>query len=127
MKSLQEAESKFQEAEDSLNSAKQNLELAKTKAQEIRKNGSIISSQTAKALLDAIEDEIKRIKQVNLSNLKLEEEKAISEVCQKLTSLSFDNALEKIKKKLNHNLLKKVMQRKIPLLYNLYLKYYESL
>ena len=117
MKSLQEAENKFREAEENLNNAKQNLEIAKTKAEQIRKNGSIISSQTAKALLESIEDEIKRLQQTNLSNLKLEEEKAISEVCQKLTSLSLTNALNKITKKLNHKLQQKVLKRKIPLLY----------
>lgn len=123
IKSLLDAADKFVEAEDSLKRARQNLEKAKSKAEQIRKNGLIISSQTSKVLLEGIEDEIKRINQVGLTNFILKEEKALSDVYQKLTKLAFDNALEKIQKKLNANLLKKIMKKKITRLYYLYSRY----
>lgn len=74
-------------------------------------------------MLDGIEDEIKRINQAGLTTFILKEEKVLSDVCQKLTKLSFENALEKIKKNLNANLLKKLMKKRIPRIFYLYSRY----
>jgi F0F1-type ATP synthase membrane subunit b/b' len=113
MKSIQEAENKFREAEENLSNAKKSLEMAKTKAEQIRKNGQIISNQTLKALLDTSEEDIKRLKQTVLLNLKLEEEKSINEICQKLTNLALDKAIEKLKKKLNPTTQQKILIQNI--------------
>lgn len=113
LKSLQEAESKFAEAEENLLFAKKNFEIAKVKAEEIRVQGSILSSQTVKSMLDSIEDDIKRLKSSNLSIIKLEEEKSVNEICQKLSQFALLKAVEKLNKKINSNFHKKFVSQNI--------------
>lgn len=113
LKSLQEAESKFAEAEENLLFAKKNFEIAKVKAEEIRAQGSILSSQTAKSMLDSIEDDIKRLRSSNLSIVKLEEEKSVNEICQKLSQFALLKAVEKLNKRINPNFHKKFISQNI--------------
>jgi len=113
LKNIQEAESKFKEAEENLLSARKNLETAKNKAEDIKNQGNILSKETLKSLLEAIDDDIKRLKKINLSTIKLEEEKSINEICLKLTNLSLSTAVEKINKKLNSTYQKKVITQTI--------------
>lgn len=112
-KNLQEADSKFLEAEENLSFAKKNLEIAKTKADQIRQQGTMLSAQTSKSILDSIEDDIRRLKTVNLSSIKMEENKSISEVCQKLSQGALSKAVENLKKDLNPAIHKKIIKKKI--------------
>lgn len=77
---MQDADNKLREAEENLAIAKKNFESAKSKADQIRSQGSILSSQASKSLLDAVEEDIKRLKVSNLSTIRFEEEKSINEV-----------------------------------------------
>jgi F-type H+-transporting ATPase subunit b len=113
LKNIQEAENKFKEAEESLLAAKKNFEISKNKAEEIKKQGKIISHETLKNMLDGIDEDIKRFKKINLSTIKLEEEKSINEICLKLTNLSLSAAIEKINKKLNSSYQKKIISQTI--------------
>lgn len=122
MRNLQEAENKFKEAEENLSFAKKNFEIAKSKAEQIRNQGTILSTQTAKSILEAIEEDIKRFKSANLSIIKLEEEKSISQLCQKLTKLAFANAVEKLNNRLNAAYHKKIISQNIDKLSNKVLK-----
>lgn len=79
-KSLQEAESRFNEAEKNLLLSKENLLAAESRAEEIRKQALALSVQTSKQLLDSVEEDIKRLKLMNLSFVRFEEEKSIVEV-----------------------------------------------
>lgn len=72
-----------------------------------------MSQQSAAALLENVEEDIKRLKKSNLSTLKLEEEKAINEIYQKLNSIAIEKAVEKITKKLNSNFQKKIVAQNI--------------
>lgn len=56
------------------------MSAAESKASEIRAQAIIVSNQTAKNLLDAIDEDIKRLKSVNFSFVHFEEEKMIAEV-----------------------------------------------
>lgn len=113
VRNLQEAEIKFKEAENNLLLAKKNLDSAITKAEQIRNQGSSLAQQSALALLEGIEEDIKRIKLSNLSTLKLEEEKAVNEIYQKLNTMAIDQAVEKILKKLNSGFQKKIIAQNI--------------
>lgn len=113
LKNIQEAENKFKEAEENLLFARKNLETAKNKAENIKNQGNVLSKETLKSLLEAIDDDIKRLKKLNLSTIKLEEEKSINEICLKLTNLSLSTAVEKINKKLNSAYQKKVIAQTI--------------
>jgi uncharacterized protein (DUF2344 family) len=93
--------------------AKKNFEISKNKAEEIKKQGKIISHETLKNMLEGIDEDIKRFKKINLSTIKLEEEKSINEICLKLTNLSLSAAIEKINKKLNSSYQKKIISQTI--------------
>jgi F0F1-type ATP synthase membrane subunit b/b' len=80
LKSLQDADNKFREAEENLAFSKKNFELAKSKAEQIRSQGLIVSAQTVKTLLDSIDDDIKRLKASNIAMIHFEEEKSVNEV-----------------------------------------------
>jgi hypothetical protein len=60
--------------------AQKNFEIAQLKAKEIRDQSSVVSKQTYKNLLNVVDEDIKRLKISNLSFIKFEEEKSISEV-----------------------------------------------
>lgn len=113
LKNILEAENKFKEAEENLFAAKTNLEISKKKAEEIKKQGKQISQETLKNLLETVNEDIKRFKKINLSTIKLEEEKSINEICLKLTDLSLSTSIEKINKKLNSVYQKKIISQTI--------------
>lgn len=113
LKNLQDAESKLREAEENLNFAKKNYETAKSKAEQIRQQGIVLANQTSKSLLEAIDDDIKRLRSVNLSTIKMEEEKSINEVCQKLSNSALSKAIENLDKRLNPSFQKKIISQNI--------------
>lgn len=80
LRNLQDADNKLREAEENLLFAKQNFEIAQSKAEQIRSQGNLVSVQTSENLLSIIDEDIKRLKISNLSSIRFEEEKSISEV-----------------------------------------------
>lgn len=115
LKTLSEAENRFKEAEQSLKFAKENFENAKMKADQIRSQGTIVSVQATKAILNTIDEDIRRLKSSNLSLIKLEQEKSVNEICQQLSRFALLKAIEKIDKKINYNLQKKFITQNIEL------------
>lgn len=113
LKSIQDAENKFREAEEKLLLAKNNFEAAKIKAEQIKSQNSILSTETAKNILKSIEEDIKRLKMSNLSAIRLEEEKSVNEVCLKLSELALTKAVEKLEKRLNSNIQRKIISQNI--------------
>lgn len=93
--------------------AKENFELAKSRSEQIRNQGLVVAAQTAKTLLDTVEEDIKRLRASNLSAIRFEEEKSINEVCQKLNHSAFLIAIEKLNKRLNSSLQKKIISQNI--------------
>lgn len=93
--------------------AKKNFESAKLKSEQIRNQGSLLSLEMTKSLLDIIEEDIKRLKISNLSILKLEKEKSINEICQKLNQFAITKGIEKINKKINSSVQKKIISQSI--------------
>lgn len=96
VKNLQETENKLKEASENLKFAKEQFELAKQKAEDIKLQGFSLASQSSKKIIELLEEDIKRLKESSLANLKFEEEKLINEVCQKLNSLAFIKAIDVI-------------------------------
>lgn len=64
-------------------------------------------------MLDSIEDDIKRLRSSNLSIVKLEEEKSVNEICQKLSQFALLKAIEKLNKRINPNFHKKFVSQNI--------------
>lgn len=110
---MQDAENRFKEAEKNLLQAKENLEAAKLKANQIRVQGSSLSLQTAKLIVSSVEEDIKRLKVLNLTLIKLEQEKSVGEICQQLSQLALLKAADTINKKMNYNLQKKIIIQNI--------------
>nr|YP_009389131.1 ATPase subunit I [Euglena archaeoplastidiata]AKR17904.1 ATPase subunit I [Euglena archaeoplastidiata] len=113
LKNLQDADNKLREAEENFAFAKKAYEMAKVKAEQIKEQGLILSSQTSKTLLEAAEEDIKRLKSSNLSAIRFEEEKSVNEVCQKLTFSALSKAVDNLNKRLNVTLQKKIISQNI--------------
>lgn len=64
-------------------------------------------------MLESVEEDIKRLKASNLSTIRLEEEKSINEICQKLGQSALSKAIEKLNKKLNPSFQKKIINQSI--------------
>jgi F-type H+-transporting ATPase subunit b len=99
VKSLNDAEERFQEATAKLESAKAQLEVAKTKAEAIRAQGLVTAKQGSENLLARAEEDIKRLEDTKKTSLRFEEEKAIEEVCSRVRELALKSALQKVKKR----------------------------
>jgi len=72
-----------------------------------------LSSQAAKALIEKFEEDINRLKASNLSLIKLEEEKSINDICQKLSQFAISKSIEKINKRINATSQKKIISQNI--------------
>jgi F-type H+-transporting ATPase subunit b len=118
MKSITDAEVRFQDATDKLNNAKEQLELAKTKAAEIRAQGLVTAEQGAKTLLERAEEDIKRLEETKQTTIRVEEEKAVNQVCEKVSRLALSKAITKVKTRLakDKNLQRRVLDLNIALL-----------
>lgn len=60
--------------------AKSNFETSKVKATEIRNQAVLLSSQAKSNLLLDVENDIKRLKSVSLSIIRIEEDKSVNEM-----------------------------------------------
>jgi hypothetical protein len=87
--------------------------VAKNKAEQIREQGLALSIQTAKTILDTVDEDIKRLKTVNLYTIRMEEEKSINELCFKLSQFAFEKAIENLNKRLNPTSHKKIISQNI--------------
>lgn len=100
LKSINDAEVRFQEATQKLASAKEQLEIAKTKAAEIRAQGKVSAEQGAKTLLERAEEDIKRLEETKQATIRVEEEKAVYAVCEQMSRLALSKAVTKVKTRL---------------------------
>lgn len=115
LKNLQDVDNKLQEATDKLNNAKKQFELAKSKSEEIRSQGLVLASQTSQKLLERIDEDVKRLEETKMATVRFEKEKAITEVCQKVSQLAMENAILKLSGCLNSDLKKQFIVRSMSL------------
>jgi F-type H+-transporting ATPase subunit b len=92
VKSISDAEERYAEAQQKLQEAKQDIELAKQKAEEIKKQSFLTADQTVKAILKRAEQDIKRLEDSKQITLQLEEEKALNEVCGRVSRSALTKA-----------------------------------
>jgi len=117
-KTITDAELRFQEAADKLTKAKEQLEVAKTKAAEIRAQGIVAAEQGSKTLLERAEEDITRLEETKQATIRVEEEKAVSQVCEQMSRLALSKAMTKVKTRLakNSSLQRRVADLNIALL-----------
>jgi hypothetical protein len=90
-----------------------NLETAKTNAERISRQGEYLSIQTFTSILCSINDDIKRLKNVNLLILKMRRNKSLSAIFKKLRLRSLKKATLLLNKRLNSKFHRKIISKKI--------------
>jgi len=118
LKSITDAEARFEEATAKLEKAKEQLEVAKTKAVDIRAQGVVTAEQGAKTLLERAEEDITRLEETKQATIRVEEEKAISQVCEQMSRLALSKAMTNVKTRLakDSSLQRRVLDLNIALL-----------
>jgi len=116
LKSLNDAEVRFQEATEKLAAAKKQLAEATGKAEEIRAQGLVTAEQGTTNLLERAKEDIKRLEEAKQATIRFEEEKAVSQVCERVSRLALEQAINKVKKRLDSNLQKRIIDLNIALL-----------
>lgn len=115
LKSLQDSVEKKMEAVDNLNAAKIQFQKAQEKSEEIRSQGLVLARQNSEKFLDSMEGNVKRIEEAKIFTIRFEEEKAITEVVQKVSSSALEQALDKLTVSMNPSIQKRIFNRNIDL------------
>jgi len=80
VKTLQDVENRLNQADLNLAAAQNNFEISKLKAEEIRNQVILLSSQTKNSLLSEIDADINRLKSLSLTIIRIEEDRSLSEM-----------------------------------------------
>lgn len=103
LSTIRDAEERYQEATNKLKEARERLNQAKMKAEEIRANGLAQIERGKTELIQAADEDTKRLEESKNSTLRLEEQRAIEKVRQQVSRLAMDRALETLNNRLNVN------------------------
>jgi len=116
LKSLNDAEERFKEATEKVAAAKKQLDQASTKALGIRAQGAILAEKNTTKFLERAKEDIKRLEEGKQSTIFFEEKKAVSEIYQRVSRLALDKASNKVTKRFDLNLQKRVIESNLVLL-----------
>nr|YP_010587500.1 ATP synthase CF0 subunit I [Anomobryum gemmigerum]WAB46018.1 ATP synthase CF0 subunit I [Anomobryum gemmigerum] len=116
LSTINDAEERYNEATDKLNQARTRLERAKIKADEIRVNGLSQIEKEKKELINAADEDSKRLEDSKNATIRFEEQRAIEQVRQQVSRLALERALEALNKRLNNELHSRVIDYHIGLL-----------
>lgn len=97
---LQQAEQKATDAKERLAEAKAQLEMAQSKAVELKEQGRVAAEREKTALLKQTEEEVLRLKEAKQDNIRLQQQKAVAQISQKVITL----ALEEVSSRLEQGL-----------------------
>jgi F-type H+-transporting ATPase subunit b len=101
LSTIRDAEERYQEAANQLEQARERLNQAKIKAEEIRVNGIDQIEKSKKELIQAANEDAKRLEESKNATLRFEEQQAIEKVRQQVSRLALDRALEILNNRLN--------------------------
>jgi len=116
LNTINDAEKRYDEATDKLNQARTRLERAKIKADEIRVNGLSQIEREKRELVDAANEDSRRLEDSKNATIRFEEQRAIEQVRQQVSRLALERALEALNKRLNNELHSRVIDYHIGLL-----------
>ena len=97
---LREADQRASEAQEKLNQAQFQLENAEKRASEIRQQGVLTAEKEKSQCIRQAEDDALRLEEVKQETIKLQQQKVISQISQRVVSL----ALSKVREKLTSSL-----------------------
>nr|QWZ47646.1 ATP synthase CF0 subunit I [Plagiomnium acutum] len=109
LSTINDAEERYNEATDKLNQARTRLERAKIKADEIRVNGLSQIEKEKRELINAADEDSKRLEDSKNATIRFEEQRAIEQVRQQVSRLALERALEALNKRLNNELHSRVI------------------
>jgi F-type H+-transporting ATPase subunit b len=101
LSTIRDAEERYQEATNQLEKARERLNQAKAKAEEIRSNGIDQIKISKQELIQAANEDAKRLQESKNATLRLEEQRAIEKVRQQVSRLALDRALATLSNRLN--------------------------
>nr|YP_009668545.1 ATP synthase CF0 subunit I [Haplomitrium blumei]QCW59321.1 ATP synthase CF0 subunit I [Haplomitrium blumei] len=116
LRTIRDAEERYEEATDKLKQARTRLQQAKVKADEIRVNGSAKMEREKQDLIDAADGDSKRLEESKNATIRFEEQRAIEQVRQQVSRLALERALETLKNRLNNELHLRMIDYHIGLL-----------
>nr|YP_009629039.1 AtpF [Lewinskya incana]QBX99211.1 AtpF [Lewinskya incana] len=116
LSTINDAEERYNEATDKLNQARIRLERAQIKADEIRVNGLSQIEREKRELINAADEDSKRLEDSKNATIRFEEQRAIEQVRQQVSRLALERALEALNKRLNNELHSRVIDYHIGLL-----------
>jgi F-type H+-transporting ATPase subunit b len=100
LNNLREADQRAAEAQEKLNQAQFQLENAQKRASEIRQQGVLTAEKEKSQCIRQAEDDALRLEEVKQETIKLQQQKVISQISQRVVSL----ALSKVREKLTSSL-----------------------
>ena len=101
LNNLREADQRATEAQEKLNQAQAQLELAKQKAIEIREQSRATAEQEKSQTITQAEKDVVRLEELKDETIKLQQQKALSQISQQVVSLALTKVREKLSKSLN--------------------------
>jgi F-type H+-transporting ATPase subunit b len=108
LKSLQDAEQRYEEAFEKLQQAQAELANAQQKSEEIRLQGRNSANTAVNQVLQVTAQEKVRIEETKNTVLDLEGEKAVAEVCREVVRLALEKTYQKVQKRLTPELNQRV-------------------
>ncbi|BDD77243.1 ATP synthase CF0 B subunit (chloroplast) [Marchantia polymorpha subsp. ruderalis] len=116
LNTIQDAEERYKEATDKLNQARTRLQQAKQKADDIRINGLSQMEKEKQDLINAADEDSKRLEDSKNATIRFEKQRAIEQVRQQVSRLALERALETLKSRLNSELHLRMIDYHIGLL-----------
>lgn len=116
LNTIRDAEERYKEATDKLKQAKTRLQQAKIKADNIRINGLSQMDKEKKELIDAADEDSKRLEESKNATIRFEKQRAIEQVRKQVSRLALERALETLKNRLNNELHLRMIDHNIGLL-----------
>nr|YP_009974104.1 ATP synthase CF0 subunit I [Marattia laxa]QNH94018.1 ATP synthase CF0 subunit I [Marattia laxa] len=116
LSTIRDAEERYEEATEKLNQARTRLQQAKVKADEIRVNGLTQMEREKQDLINAADEDSRRLEDSKNSTIRFEEQRAIEQVRQQVSRLALERALESLNTRLNNELHSRMIDYHIGLL-----------
>nr|YP_009825462.1 ATP synthase CF0 subunit I [Botrychium lunaria]QIU83277.1 ATP synthase CF0 subunit I [Botrychium lunaria] len=116
LSTIRDAEERYREATDRLEQARTRLQQAEVKADEIRSNGLARMEREKRDLINAADEDSKRLEESKNSTIRFEEQRAIEQVRQQVSRLALERALESLSSRSNSGSCSRIIDYHIGLL-----------
>lgn len=104
LNNFREADQRAFEAQERLNQARMQFEQAQVKAKQIREQALVTIDQEKKQIVSQNQEDIKRLTILQQETLQFEQQKAQTELAQKLVQLALHQVREKLTQSLNSSI-----------------------